>query len=326
MSSRTHLIRLFALAALGMIVVVGVGCPTADPPEALCTQIDVLPQDPALPADGVSYTYIDVAVCACPADGDTSPCAEDDLMKGRTVYMAADRGSLTPGDSLHLVTGQAQLQLASSDRQETGVVTVWTSDGFTGAGSVQFIGPLVIETETLALEAGGDGVVEVVGSIPPVIAEVPEGAPLTAEFDATGSLLTVVASPDIYVDEEISVTVVDAMEQTGSLTVSVAALYVEDTSLAISPSYAYMAQGDPALTFEAVNATEPVYWSSAYSTYLLCDGLTFEAANCTTTSIQVNLQDDPWNGDPEDEEGLDEITFWVTDDDGAQAAATIGHL
>jgi len=309
-----------AAMALSSLLLMLIGCPSSDPPEAICTQIDVVPQQPVLPADATTYTYIDIAVCACSADGDGEPCAEDDLMKGRVVYLAVDRGTLTPGDSLYLQTGRAQLQLASSDRQETGSVSVWTSDGFTGSAAVQYIAPMAMETDSLALDAGAADQVKISDAIGSVEALVSDEATLNAEYDSDQKSLVVNALADVAVDTDASVTVEDSMGQTATLTVTVSAAIEEDTALAIEPSYVYMAPGDPAIEFEAINANGVEYWSSAYGSYLQCDEQAFNADNCISDAIWVSLEGDPWT------DGHEEITIWVTDGDGAQAAATIGHL
>ena len=108
------------------------GCqPFEDPVEAVCTQIDVLPEAEVLPADGAGQTWIDLAVCHCPDAADPQPCPDDALMQGRYLHLATDRGSLQD-ETIFLRTGRAETRLTSSDQQEAATVTAWTADGWTG--------------------------------------------------------------------------------------------------------------------------------------------------------------------------------------------------
>lgn len=200
----------------------GVGCqPFEDPVEPVCTQIDVIPEATVLPADGASQTWVDLAVCLCPETPEAQPCTEDTLMAGRYLYLSADRGTLRD-EWLYLRTGRGETVLTSSAIQEMASVTAWTDDGWTGAGNVQFYGPLALGEDAISLGVGESRPVEVIGAVLPLEEPVVTGdVALGATFDEDTSLLVVAADEDVAWETTVSVTLVDALGQLATLSVTV---------------------------------------------------------------------------------------------------------
>ncbi len=202
-------------------VVLGSGCqPFEDPVEAVCTQIDVVPESAVLPATGAGQTWIDLAVCHCPDSAEAQPCPDEALMQGRYLHLATDRGTLQD-DTMFLRTGRAETLLTSSDVQEVATVTAWTGDGWSGSAAVQFYGPLGLGDEAVSFEVGESRQVEVTGAVFPLADPVVTGdAPLTATFDGGTSLLLLSAHGDVAEETLGSVTVEDALGQLASVAVT----------------------------------------------------------------------------------------------------------
>ncbi len=201
-----------------------------------CAQVDVTPASTALPDDGSSCTSIEMAVCKCPENGG-GLCDETDLQRGRAVSIRSTRGHLDT-DSLFLVDGRGETRLcASSDEQTSGdaVITVSTTDGWSGQGVVEMIGPMGVAPESVELNPGSIRTVVVTGAYLPLDTPIESGdLSVNPSFDQQTSLLTLFTNELVSQPTQVVVGLRDALGQQAQLEVLVSSSEALPTELEIS--------------------------------------------------------------------------------------------
>ena len=126
-----------------------------------CVQIDVVPQDSALPADGLSTTTVDLAACACAGTGEA--CDDSQLLDQVTLSLSiTEGGGSLSADEVYLHAGRGTVQWTSPTADASSVATL-TAENHTwsGTGNLtfevtgQYPQDFTIAVDNQTLEANG---------------------------------------------------------------------------------------------------------------------------------------------------------------------------